>query len=123
VNSLTVTLPGLPPSPNEMRRAHYHARSDEAATWRNAARFYGLDAANKAKWVPPLRVTVEITAICKTHQRRDPDNFTASIKPILDGMVDAGCLMDDSFAVIECLSVRQEFAKSAAVRVVIKEAE
>ena len=117
---LSVTIDGIPPSPNEMRRAHWHTRSDQAESWRWTAKWVGIDAINRLGWTAPKRASVELVAVCATHLRRDPDNFVAACKPIIDGLVDAGVLSDDSFAVVASLSVRQEFAsKRAAVRVTV----
>ena len=48
---------------------------------------------------PYLKSVVEITYYFGTKHKRDPDNYSG--KFILDGLVDAGVLADDSFANIE----------------------
>ena len=116
-----VFVDGIPPSPNELRRAHWSLRADQAEQWRTAAKLLALDKINREGWTMPEHAAIELVAVCATDLRRDPDNFVAACKPIIDGLVDAGVLPDDSFAVLGSLSVRQERDRSrrSGVRVTV----
>uniref|UniRef100_A0A6M3JTT8 Uncharacterized protein n=1 Tax=viral metagenome TaxID=1070528 RepID=A0A6M3JTT8_9ZZZZ len=50
----------------------------------------------KAEWQAPPKAIVKYTFIVPDLRRRDPDNLIASCKAILDGLVDAGVIRDDS---------------------------
>ena len=56
--------------------------------------------------IPPLQA-VEITLIYtpKTARKRDTDNLFATLKPAVDGLVDAGVLADDNTEIVKRLSV------------------
>lgn len=44
---------------------------------------------------PFERVTVELVYYPGDNRTRDPDNIAATLKPVLDGLVDAGVIPDD----------------------------
>ena len=46
---------------------------------------------------PPYRAEVELTFHFPDRRRRDPDNYTAGCKALLDALVVNGLLADDSF--------------------------
>lgn len=105
---ISIALPGFPPLPNQTRRQHFHARSDEAATWRQAAKLVALQALRDTPYPQdfPLRgATIELVVI---GVKADPDACVAAIKPCLDGIVDAGVLRDDSWRTLFSLTVRHE---------------
>ena len=116
---IVVTVPGIPPSPNQQRREHWARRAAEARGWRQAALYAALDARNRHADVPfPLHsAAIRVVIVSPTTVRRDPDNAIASVKPIIDGLVRAGILADDSFAVVRDLSVAVERGREAAVRI------
>jgi Holliday junction resolvase RusA-like endonuclease len=45
---------------------------------------------------PYERAHITITWVAKDKRRRDPDNLFASMKPYIDGLVEAGLIEDDS---------------------------
>ena len=113
---LVFEVPGIPASPNATRRLNFHRNAAEANAWKDATCIALFDAGKKR----PGRlasVRIVLTAMTKTRGRRDPDNFAAACKPIIDGLVLAGVLVDDSFAVIRELVVRHELAGRNAVRI------
>ena len=78
-------------------RSHWSARARRAAEWRRA----GFLAACAWRTMPsralPGRWLVRLSLPVRwVNQRRDPHNFIATVKPIVDGMVDAGVWPDDS---------------------------
>ena len=85
-------LPNLP-TWNANSRGHWSQRASEVAAWRMVAK----QAANRAG-IPALDVVfVELTMTPSDRRRRDPDNLAGALKPILDGLVDAGVIPDDSW--------------------------
>jgi Holliday junction resolvase RusA-like endonuclease len=88
---IVVTVPGRPPGGNALHRMGHWAVRKSREEW-------------KAKTVavvtmdgdPIQHAHVGITWRCKTNRRRDFDNLVSGIKPLLDGLVEAGVLVDDS---------------------------
>lgn len=120
---MSILVPGIPPSPNQTRREHWAKRAAEAKRWkrdtymaavgvRNAylARYPGL-------FLPLTEARVRCVIVTPSSVRRDPDNAMASMKPLIDGVVQAGILADDSFAVISDLSVAVERGRDPHVRI------
>ena len=97
-SKMLIEIPFLPPeklSPNA--RVHWSEKSSVAAAFRDAVRLYCIDRRNRAKrWVPFRRPVMNLTFIFDKDRRRDEDNMRARFKPGLDGMVDAGLLLDDN---------------------------
>lgn len=82
---------------NENHRHHWAsvaARRRELRRW--AAH---LAAATRAPRLGRARVTA--TVRLSSHGRRDPLNWAPTVKPLLDGLVDAGVLPDDDAAHLE----------------------
>ena len=116
---MTVTLsingwPGhLPVTPTRWRtvlspngRVHWrdkHAcmkKDLEAVLW--AARSYGSALPTE----PWIEATVTIDLYLRTKGRRDADNLLASLKGVLDGIVQAGLIRDDDMDTIGVPTVR-----------------
>ena len=72
------------------RKLHWaeHARAVKA--WRTAAGWHGVPH----KHLPPSIVAVSLEV--RGNARRDPANWAATVKPIVDGLVDSGCWPDDT---------------------------
>lgn len=115
--ALVIILP-LPPkalSPNA--RKHWTGRAEAASTYRQHAWAMTRNAMHERAKVEqatsfpgplrPLRapVLVDIIATYRIHRRRDEDNLYASVKPALDGIVDAGLIPDDSSEYLRINSV------------------
>lgn len=86
------TIPDIPPSYNKFngRNNNWDYRNQKKA-W---TRLIGLCCRNKPKQ-PLCKATVRLTYYFKTRIRHDPDNYSG--KFILDGLVNAGIITDDSF--------------------------
>lgn len=95
-DSWTVVLPFTKPlSLND--RQHHMAKARSVALWRDAAGFV-LRAAR----VPQcLRVRVMLEYVPAQERRRDPDNLVASMKPVVDALVDVGIVVDDTQEFVE----------------------
>lgn len=91
-------LPPVSSSPNW--RGHWSTQREEAKVYHNAVFYCCVDSRNREAFggMPlPLfiKARLNLTFIFPEHRRRDRDNLLASFKPGLDGIVDAGLLLDD----------------------------
>ena len=78
---------------NEMRKLHWSKRSYLAGYWRQLAK---VKASNEWKRKPPLeRVHVVVTFFWPDARRRDPNNWSLTSKALVDGITDAGLVVDD----------------------------
>lgn len=114
-----MTVPGIPPSPNSTRREHWAKRAAAAREWKRDAFYAAMEARELHRGMvkfPLQSAALRIVIVSPTRVRRDPDNAIASAKPLIDGLVKAGVLSDDSFAVVRELTVAQEHGP-AAVRI------
>lgn len=91
---VVVSVPGRPPGGNELHRMNHWAVTKERQFWRESAYLATLVAPRLA--TPMDRATIAIEWRCKSKRRRDFDNLISGIKPLLDGLVDAGVIRDDS---------------------------
>ena len=89
---LTYTIPEIPPSNNKfIGRTNRWEYQDVKKQWAKLIQFMCCPKPPE----PLTNVTVKITYYFKDRIRRDPDNYSG--KMILDGLVRAGILKDDSF--------------------------
>jgi hypothetical protein len=119
---LEITIPGELPDLNKIIRV---AKSHPMA-YANLKKQYTEQAAWACVGVPKdLDMPVRITCKWITKDlRKDPDNVSAGVKFILDGLVQADILPDDRRKQIN--SITHEFGvdkQNPRVEVVIKEAE
>ncbi len=123
--SIAFTLAGHPPSPNRSVRAHFHDNAKVRKAWHEAARLAAIAAlreAGNADDYPLRRARIRLVVITPDRRRRDPDNAIAAAKGVIDGCVEAGVLLDDSFAVVAELSVTSEAGPAKAIRMEVSEA-
>lgn len=99
----TLRINGIPMSLNVYRNAHYYQLNKEKETWEKVVAVSVKE--QQIKKVERCRITFEF--YFKDKRKHDPDNYSASAKFLLDGMVKAGVLDDDNFSVIEELSLKQ----------------
>ena len=112
---LTVVIPGRPPNPNDYNRSgsgaqHWAQQRAVAKRWRTAAARLG-QAAKPPGWVALGRARLVVTFVVATRARRDLDNLVSSTKPLTDGLVDAGLLVDDSTNVLTEVVYRWRYQK------------
>lgn len=105
---ITLFIPGTPLSANA--RVHWRTIARDRATFRERA-------AEAAKpWIEPHGpithfALVSARRIAKDHRRRDPGSLAEMLKPILDGIVDSGLLVDDNENCIELILHRTRVDK------------
>lgn len=102
---ITYTIPFIPPSNNKYqgngREGSNYKYQNEKKNWADYCKLF-------CRPLPGLPIELcEITLEYhfKDSRRRDPDNYSG--KFILDGMVKAGVIADDSMSVIHKLTVMQ----------------
>lgn len=113
--ALEFFLAGHPPSPNAMVRWHWGRRARERKVWRDATVWAVREAYPRSslpgRFVP---VEVAVTFVYGVRRTRDRDNMVASLKPVLDGLVDARVLADDGPEHLVRLSVDEEVSDRRA---------
>ena len=90
--TITLRLPWFPRELSPNSRAHWAAKAKAAKAYREQCGWAVMQARNSFK-SPVLATT---TFHVDTKRRYDLDNLMASLKPLWDGLVDAGILQDDS---------------------------
>lgn len=89
---LAFTLPGLPKLPNELgQRAHWRTVRRHTRAWKEAVAI-GVGRCRPHEPLPYARVEL----VRASSREPDPDALAQSFKPIIDGLVTAGVLEDDS---------------------------
>ena len=61
----------------------------------------GITAKDGKAWLAPDKARVDVTFIVPDKRRRDKTNFASAFKAGLDGLVDAGVIVDDSYEHID----------------------
>jgi crossover junction endodeoxyribonuclease RusA len=78
-------------------RLHHMVKAKLVAQWRKAA----LEGMREANIPACKRVKASLLYIPAQNRRRDPDNLVASMKPVVDALVDAGVVPDDTQEYVE----------------------
>lgn len=113
--SISIRIPGRPPTANARR--HWHKVAEDNETWKGAAtqlaraELHEWESVYGLRWSPLRWAAILVTFGVHTHAVRDWDNLIGSIKPLLDGLVAAKVLTDDSIRVIATISFRWVYAK------------
>jgi Holliday junction resolvase RusA-like endonuclease len=100
---VTLTIPGEPPrSRNAADKLHWSARQRERDGWKWLVREAWAKAGRPTVAGP---VAVRFALFFRRAARRDLDNCVAACKPILDGLVDVGCIEDDSSRIVRSIEL------------------
>lgn len=92
---LTVTFPPPAKLLSMNDRMNWRPKAKLTADWLGAAKLAGQIARRKARW-EPCPVVVSVTLPVRDSRRRDPHNYFATVKPVVDGLVLAGIVPDDT---------------------------
>lgn len=95
--TLTLPWPSEKLNPNRAKSLHWGMKGRAVSMYRDTCCIIALNAKNRgrlAPFAPPVLATVTFYVTDK--RRRDIDNLDAMLKPLWDGIVDAGVLADDS---------------------------
>ena len=106
-NMQMITIYEKPYSLNEYRNEHYIKLNKIKKKWSNAVELACLW--NKIK--PVDKCELRFTFIFGDRKRRDPDNYAATVKMIIDGLVIAGILPDDNFNHVAKIEMSIEIQK------------
>lgn len=114
----TLRVNDFPPTLNELNRMHYMQRAQQKEVWEllvsHACREYGIH--------PMHKVSVTFAFYFPDKRRRDPDNYAFSAKFLMDGLVKAGVLQDDSFEqVVELRIVKGGISKPKHILIHLEE--
>lgn len=89
---------GLPPGLNQTKGHHWGATNAERASWRK----YAWATAKAAKAQPITDMAfLHVRIFLADRRKRDEDNMRGALKPVIDGLVDAGIIRGDSIYDIE----------------------
>lgn len=76
------------------QRLHYHDKGKRTATVRSSVNLAMRH--QRPRHIGPVdHVTVQLHYATGDHRRRDTDNLVPTMKPAVDGLVDAGLVVDD----------------------------
>lgn len=105
---------------NEYRNAHYYKLNGIKKDWE-----YLTSIAIKTNHISPIKAAeIEFTLMFLDNRRRDLDNYSATIKMIIDGIVLSGILPDDSRRYIKRISIDSITSKiGEGIQVKLKEIE
>jgi len=114
----TLSITGIPPTLNEVRRMHYQQQAQEKKRWEQLTRIE-VKVQKLQPFVTPVIVTYRFHF--KDARRRDPDGYAYSAKSIQDGLVKSGILPDDNFRFVKELRITEgERRNVAGITVEIK---
>ena len=102
--SLSLTLHSLPTSLNKSLRTHRFQYQKKNRGWDN---LIWLESRLKAPPAPLERARISI--VRHSHRMLDFDGLVGSMKPVVDGLVSAGILIDDRWSVTGIWHVDQKF--------------
>lgn len=91
--SFILEIPKLADWLNLNQKEHWAPRNKRAQAWRHGAHIMARQA-RLPKGL--IRVRVDAYVWKKTRVRYDPHNLMPTLKPVIDGLVDYGLLVDDS---------------------------
>lgn len=116
---ITLEIPGLPTMINKSKSFHWAKKAKEAKVWK-ALVFFHLKSKDLLPATPYKKA--EITFTRCSAALPDHDNLAISFKNVLDGLVEAGLIEDDSPKHVE-LSYGWEKAKAlhGHIRIQVKD--
>lgn len=79
-------------------RLHWAEKARRESTWRQAAKLHTMANVSPPRAQP--RSIIEVTFCFRQKRRRDAHNLVATVKPIIDGLVDAKLWPDDTGAYV-----------------------
>lgn len=125
--TLEVPLPPLAASPN--RHEHRMTAAREAQAYRRFVAAVASEARAESGWPNGRRARLSLTFLLARargpgqagrYRPGDPDNALAACKGLLDGLVDAGVLVDDSWGWLEIGAVRCDRERGPGILVEVE---
>lgn len=114
---ITLTIPAVPPTLNNMLRLHWSKRHRLMGDWKVLL----LEALGRRRFPPargPRRVVIRVTRGC----RQDPDNRAFNAKLILDNLKKLRLIEDDRPSLLE-LQVEEQYGRRRQTIIEILEIE
>lgn len=105
-NQITFKIEGLPKSPNSLLGAHWKVRSSHAKQWKRLVYYYTIGLRPMKPWG---RVELHLTRFSSS--KMDRDGVYGSFKPVVDGLKEAGIIVDDNDDVIKKWVVKWDKGK------------
>lgn len=111
-------IPGLPPMPNQIMYRHWAVKRQNALHWKRQVA-YAVVGRRPSR--PLVQASVYLTRV--SSREPDWDNLAASFKHVIDGLIVAKIIVDDSMKTIGQPSITWEKAarKSGFIRVKVIE--
>ena len=104
IYKLFFELPKVPPSLNKTFRTHYHVRNKLFKEW-----YTSVAIAVEGKQPPePLDSCIIEIERC-FYRFLDYDGLVASVKPLIDGLIHSGVILDDSYKITGPWKISQSF--------------
>jgi len=97
MRSVTVAIPGHPPGGNELHQMNRFAVSKSRLIWRMAV---ANCVVLPKGWEPITYASLAVEWRYRIKRNRDLDNLVAGLKPVIDGLVSAGVIVDDHSGVL-----------------------
>lgn len=94
VGPTVIEFPAPAPLITMNQRHHWHEQRRLTRLWRAAAHQAAHGHIPPGTTLPPSIVAIELPVFGK--RRRDPHNYFSTVKPVVDGLVDAGLWDDDT---------------------------
>jgi Holliday junction resolvase RusA-like endonuclease len=105
---------------NDYRNEHFHKLNAIKREWANATKL----ACIWNKIEPVEKCQLSFVFVVPDRKRRDVDNYAATVKMVIDGLVAAEVLLDDSFDYVQKVEMTIVIqAKTQGVKVTIQEVE
>jgi crossover junction endodeoxyribonuclease RusA len=114
-------MPPPPPALSPNARVHWSARCEVVAAYRMIAKSRAHEQMERGDMrfrvfaVPTFEMGV--TLVTPSNKRRDLDNLLAACKPLIDGIVDARLLVDDSSRYLTRITVQRRVEPDAEAHV------
>lgn len=115
--SLSIEFPAPADCLTMNQRLHWAAKGRLTQEWRRETAWAAVATQPRPRDLPPCVVTVHLPV--KGNRRRDPHNWFPTVKPIVDGLVDAGLWPDDTPEWVRCMEPVLEVG-GELVRVVLE---
>ena len=109
---MTLHLPGHPPTANQLHRMDHISRWQSRQQWKG----WTIIAAQESK-LAGLRITparIHATYTFTTRRERDYDNLVAGLKGVIDGLVAAQVIPDDSLEHLRGIDILEVVDRKAS---------
>jgi hypothetical protein len=129
VLSVSVVLPGTPPSPNTTRGQHWGAINRVQKQWRDDTSVAIHEAVVRAQRdgyefgaLPWISADIVLDYRFAKANRRDIPNFIAAAKGLIDGVVQGGLLKDDSSIYLDSVEchIQRTLVPASEVEVTVR---